>query len=66
MHIHLGVHDVVRYQLLRQFQLLQDVDALQDIPLDFPVETERVELTITSLYPGTTYQDAVISEILFY
>ncbi|RKI71546.1 hypothetical protein D7V91_01015 [bacterium 1xD42-67] len=51
---------------VQQTMLLQDVDALQDIPLDFPVETDRVELTITSLYPGTTYQDAVISEILFY
>lgn len=50
----------------RQTVVLQDVYATQNIPLDVPVETDRVTLTISSIYRGSTYEDAVISEIAFY
>lgn len=45
---------------------LQDVNSLQDIPFTLPVETQSVRLTIVSVYPGSTFEDTVFSEISFY
>lgn len=49
-----------------QIVQLQDINGIQDVPFYVPVETKSVSLVISSVYGGTTYEDTVISEILFY
>lgn len=45
---------------------LQDVNGVQDVSFDAPAETESVTLTIASVYPGSKFEDTVISEVAFY
>lgn len=45
---------------------LQDVNGSQDISFDGPAETSSITLTIASAYPGSKYEDTVISELSFY
>lgn len=45
---------------------LEDVSGSQYIAFDDPVETSSVTLAIDSVYPGSKYQDTVISELSFY
>lgn len=46
--------------------LLQDVFAEQNIKLIKPMVTDNITVTILSVYPGSTFEDTVISEIHFY
>ena len=45
---------------------LEDIMKAQDISLDPAVETEYVDIIINSVYPGTKWEDTVISEVDFY
>lgn len=45
---------------------LQDVQAVQDITFEKSVVTEDITITILSVYPGSKYEDTVISEVSFY
>ncbi len=45
---------------------LKDVNDYQKIVFDEPRYTEYIILTIDEVYPGTKYEDTVISEISFY
>lgn len=42
---------------------LEDVNRQQTVTFDFAVETSSVTFTIVSVYPGSKYEDTVISEI---
>ncbi len=46
--------------------LLGDEFGAQEIPLEFPVEADEITFTIEEVYPGSKYEDTVISELTFY
>lgn len=48
-----------------EYYNLADVNDVQYIQLNNPVVTDRVVLTLDSVYPGTYYEDTAISEIHF-
>lgn len=48
-----------------QSHTLEDSMSEQMIPLERPVETSSLRLTIESVYPGDKWEDTVISEISF-
>lgn len=45
---------------------LQDINGPQDVAFDGPADTSSVTLEIASVYPGSKYEDTVISEVSFY
>lgn len=45
---------------------LRDYNGQQVVEFPYPVSTSSIRLTIRSVYPGTTYQDTVISEIALF
>ncbi len=48
-----------------EFYVLDDVEGVQYLQLNKPVVTDRVVLTLDTVYPGTHYEDTAISEISF-
>ena len=49
-----------------QVYTLQDINAKQEIILEKAVITNYISFTIQSVYPGSKYEDTVISEIYLY
>lgn len=45
--------------------VLDDVEGVQSLQLYWPVVSDRVVLTLDTVYPGTHYEDTAISEIRF-
>ena len=47
-------------------QVLSDTNGKQDIKLSNPVVTDSITLRIDSVYPGSKYEDTVITEMSLY
>lgn len=59
LEIHLSSSEVIKYRLA-------DVMEAVEILFDERIVTDRVEIIIKSVYPGSTYSDTVITGIRFY